>query len=81
MFGRTLELLAELGVLGSDTNGASVPKGVSKAIKVSIGTNGMAYKWHFLIMMQPIAIRGVVAKPHSSAPRRQAIATSLPVRI
>jgi hypothetical protein len=24
MFGRTLELLAELGVLGSDTNGAGV---------------------------------------------------------
>lgn len=35
----------------------------------------------YLIIMQPIAIRGVVANPHSSAPRRQAMATSLPVRI
>ena len=36
---------------------------------------------YFRIMMQPIASKGVVAKPNSSAPSRQAIATSRPVRI
>jgi hypothetical protein len=33
----------------------------------------------FRIMMQPMAMSGVVAKPHSSAPNKHEIATSLPV--
>ena len=36
-------------------------------------------RWHLRIMMQPIAIRGVVAKPNSSAPSSAAMATSRPV--
>ena len=32
-------------------------------------------------MIHPIAMSGVVAKPHSSAPSKQAIAMSRPVRI
>ena len=36
-------------------------------------------RWHLRIMMQPIAISGVVAKPNSSAPSSAAITTSRPV--
>ena len=36
-------------------------------------------RWHLRIMMQPIAISGVVAKPNSSAPSSAAMTTSRPV--
>ena len=36
-------------------------------------------RWHLRIMMQPMAISGVVAKPNSSAPSSAAITTSRPV--
>ncbi len=41
---------------------------------------GQVLRWHLRIMTQPIAMRAPVAMPHSSAPRRVAIATSRPVR-
>ena len=40
---------------------------------------GQVFKWHFLIIMQPEATKGAVANPNSSAPNKQAMATSLPV--
>ena len=36
-------------------------------------------RWHLRSMMQPLTTRAVVANPNSSAPSRQATATSLPV--
>ena len=36
-------------------------------------------RWHFRSMMQPLTTSAVVAKPNSSAPSMQAMATSLPV--
>ena len=45
--------------------------------KVGIGTSrGLGAP----TMIQPIAMRGVVAKPYSSAPSNAAMATSRPVR-
>ena len=40
---------------------------------------GQVLRWHLRIMMQPMAIRGVVEKPNSSAPSNAAITTSRPV--
>src|SRR5690242_20994338 len=40
---------------------------------------GQVFRWHLRIMMQPIATRGAVAKPNSSAPSSAAMATSRPV--
>ena len=40
---------------------------------------GQVFKWHFLIIIQPDAIKDAVAIPNSSAPSIAAIATSLPV--
>ena len=40
---------------------------------------GQVFKWHFLIIIQPEETNGAVAKPNSSAPSKQAIATSRPV--
>ena len=40
---------------------------------------GHVFRWQTRIMTQPIATSGVVAKPNSSAPNIQAIATSRPV--
>mmetsp|Transcript_21023 Transcript_21023/g.39972 ORF Transcript_21023/g.39972 Transcript_21023/m.39972 type:complete len:263 (-) Transcript_21023:3559-4347(-) len=40
---------------------------------------GQVFLWHLRIMMQPMVMRGAVAKPNSSAPSRAAIATSRPV--
>ncbi len=37
------------------------------------------FRWHLRIMMQPIVISGMVAKPNSSAPSSAAIVTSRPV--
>jgi hypothetical protein len=37
------------------------------------------FRWHLRIMMQPMAISGVVAKPNSSAPSSAAMTTSRPV--
>ena len=37
------------------------------------------FRWHLRIMMQPMEISGMVAKPNSSAPSRAAITTSRPV--
>src|ERR1039457_2465372 len=37
------------------------------------------FRWHLRIMMQPMAMSGVVAKPNSSAPSRAAITMSRPV--
>ena len=42
---------------------------------------GQVFRWHFRIMMHPIAIRGAVEKPNSSAPSSAPITTSLPVLI
>ena len=39
---------------------------------------GQVLRWHLRIMMQPIAIKGPVEKPNSSAPRRAATMTSRP---
>ena len=40
---------------------------------------GHVFKWHFLIIIQPDAIRGAVENPNSSAPNNAPITTSLPV--
>ena len=40
---------------------------------------GHVLRWHLRIMMQPSEISGAVENPNSSAPSRQAIATSRPV--
>ena len=40
---------------------------------------GQVLRWHLRIMMQPMAMSGVVEKPNSSAPSRAAMATSRPV--
>ena len=40
---------------------------------------GQVFKWHALIIIHPEATSGAVEKPNSSAPKRHAIATSLPV--
>ena len=40
---------------------------------------GQVFLWHFRIIMQPRVMSGAVLKPNSSAPRRAAMATSLPV--
>ena len=37
------------------------------------------FRWHLRIMMQPIEISGMVAKPNSSAPSNAAMVTSRPV--
>ena len=37
------------------------------------------FRWHLRIMMQPMAMSGVVAKPNSSAPSSAAMTTSRPV--
>ena len=37
------------------------------------------FRWHLRIMMQPMVISGMVAKPNSSAPSSAAITTSRPV--
>ena len=42
---------------------------------------GHVFKWQALIIIQPDATKGAVENPNSSAPRRQAIATSRPVFI
>ena len=39
---------------------------------------GQVLRWHFLIIVHPMAMSGAVLKPISSAPRRAAITTSLP---
>lgn len=39
---------------------------------------GHVLRWHFRIMMQPMAMRGAVEKAYSSAPRSAAITTSRP---
>ncbi len=41
---------------------------------------GQVLRWHFLIMMQPVAISGAVEKPNSSAPSSAPMNTSRPVR-
>ena len=41
---------------------------------------GQVLVWHLRIMMQPMVIRGAVAKPNSSAPSSAATARSRPVR-
>ena len=38
-------------------------------------------RWNVLVITQPMAIRGVVAKPYSPAPSVQAMAMSQPARI
>jgi len=43
------------------------------------GRTGQVLRWHLRIIMQPKAISGAVAKPTSSAPSRNAMATSRPV--
>ncbi len=40
---------------------------------------GHVFRWQARIMMQPVAISGAVAKPHSSAPSSAATTTSRPV--
>jgi hypothetical protein len=40
---------------------------------------GQVFRWHLRIMMQPMAISGMVAKPNSSAPSSAAMTTSRPV--
>ena len=42
---------------------------------------GQVFRWHFLIIVQPMAMRGAVEKPNSSAPSKAPITTSRPVRI
>ena len=42
---------------------------------------GQVLRWHLRIMMQPLATRGAVAKPNSSAPSSAPMTTSRPVRI
>lgn len=39
---------------------------------------GHVFRWHFLIIVQPNVIRGVVENPNSSAPSKAAITTSRP---
>jgi hypothetical protein len=41
---------------------------------------GQVFRWHFRIMMHPMAMRGPVENPYSSAPRRAATTTSRPER-
>ena len=40
---------------------------------------GQVFRWHFRIMMQPMATSGAVAKPNSSAPSSAPMITSRPV--
>ena len=40
---------------------------------------GHVFKWQALIIIHPEATNGAVENPNSSAPNKQAIATSLPV--
>jgi len=75
----TSKLGTELRILGGDTDRAGVNYERCQTVKRQEYECNV--RWHFLIMMHPIAISGVVAKPHSSAPSKQAIATSRPVRI
>ena len=42
---------------------------------------GHVFRWQALIIMQPDATSGAVENPNSSAPKRHAMATSLPVFI
>ena len=42
---------------------------------------GHVFRWHFLIIVHPKALRGAVENPNSSAPKRAPITTSRPVRI
>jgi hypothetical protein len=79
---RTGELGTKNRVLSGDSDGASVEVALAHLWKGEnqirvVGRGGKEGR----TMMQPIAMRGVVAKPHSSAPSKQAIATSRPVRI
>jgi hypothetical protein len=76
----TLELASQLGVLGGNTDRASVQVAFSTYKVSSSSSKEASSRQTYLIMIQPIAMRGVVAKPHSSAPNKQAIATSRPVR-
>lgn len=42
---------------------------------------GHVLRWHFLIIVHPMAIRGAVLKPNSSAPSMAAITTSRPRKL
>ena len=56
------------------------PGNFARSFSFCVATpNGQVSSWQTRIIEQPIAIRGAVAKPNSSAPRRAAIVTSLPL--
>ena len=62
------------------TTWSGVPVNFSRRAGFWVATpTGQVSRWQTRIMMQPMATRAVVAKPNSSAPRRQAMATSRPV--
>ncbi len=58
--------------------GSAGELGAESRVLVAMPT-GQVLRWHLRIMMQPMAIRGMVAKPYSSAPSRAAMAMSRPV--
>ena len=51
---------------------------LNSGLCVAIPT-GQVLRWHFLIIIQPIDIKGAVEKPNSSAPNKAPIITSFPV--